>query len=218
MTKIILDLFGGTGAWGKPYAATGYTVHNITLPAYDVCRTMLFESRGEPTIIFQGLEAELKIKSADVYGVLAAPPCTEFSHAKTCRGCTPDFTGGLRNVRAALDIIWFCMQNWPKSLTFWALENPYARLRYFLGEPPLVFSPWEYGDGWSKKTAVWGYFKPPRKTHRQPPLNWNRGTQEDSVMPPLPADYVPPPGWSRRAARRSMTPPGFARAFFKANQ
>jgi len=56
--KIILDLCGGTGAWSKPYAEAGYDVRNITLPDYDV-RTY------EPP--------------DDVYGILAAPPCTIFS-------------------------------------------------------------------------------------------------------------------------------------------
>ena len=60
--KIILDLCGGTGAWSKPYQDAGYDVRIITLPDYDV-RLYI------PPI-------------DDVYGILAAPPCTEFSFAK----------------------------------------------------------------------------------------------------------------------------------------
>ena len=58
--KIILDLCGGTGAWSKLYKEAGYDVRNITLPDYDV-RTY------KPP--------------ENVYGILAAPPCVEFSLA-----------------------------------------------------------------------------------------------------------------------------------------
>jgi len=36
MSKIILDLCGGTGAWSKPYKEAGYDVRLITLPDYDI--------------------------------------------------------------------------------------------------------------------------------------------------------------------------------------
>lgn len=55
--KIILDLCGGTGSWSRPYKAAGYDVRVITLPEYDV-RTY--------------------VPPDNVYGILAAPPCTEF--------------------------------------------------------------------------------------------------------------------------------------------
>ncbi len=56
--KIILDLCGGTGAWSKPYKDAGYDVRLITLPEYDV-RTY--------------------IPPDNVYGILAAPPCTHLA-------------------------------------------------------------------------------------------------------------------------------------------
>ena len=56
--KIIFDLCGGTGAWSRPYAEAGYDVRVITLPDYDV-RTY------KPP--------------ENVYGILAAPPCTHLS-------------------------------------------------------------------------------------------------------------------------------------------
>ena len=56
--KIILDLCGGTGSWSRPYKEAGYDVRLITLPEHDV----------------------LTYEPPDgVYGILAAPPCTEFS-------------------------------------------------------------------------------------------------------------------------------------------
>jgi hypothetical protein len=32
MSKIIIDLCGGSGAWSKPYQEAGYSVDLITLP------------------------------------------------------------------------------------------------------------------------------------------------------------------------------------------
>ena len=36
MSKIILDLCGGTGEWSKPYREAGYDVRIITTPEFDV--------------------------------------------------------------------------------------------------------------------------------------------------------------------------------------
>lgn len=60
--KIILDLCGGTGSWSKPYFEAGYNVINITLPEHDV---------------------RDYIPPDNIYGILAAPPCTMFSLART---------------------------------------------------------------------------------------------------------------------------------------
>lgn len=56
--KVILDLCEGTGAWSQDYAAAGYDRRIITLPKFDV------RDYSPP---------------ANVYGILAAPPCTEFT-------------------------------------------------------------------------------------------------------------------------------------------
>ena len=65
MSKIILDLCGGTGSWSRPYKEAGYDVRVITLPGHDV---------------------RLYAPPGNVYGILAAPPCTEFSYAKHFHG------------------------------------------------------------------------------------------------------------------------------------
>lgn len=83
--KIILDLCGGSGAWSRPYKEAGYDVRLITLPDNDV-RT------------YQPPD--------NVYGILAAPPCTEFSIAKGRR--SRDFESGLEIVQACIRIIWTC--------------------------------------------------------------------------------------------------------------
>ena len=177
--KIILDLCGGTGAWSKPYAEAGYDVHNITLPDYDV-RTY------EPP--------------DNVYGILAAPPCTEFSLAKHNR--PRDFDGAMDIVKSCLNIIWKCH---PKFL---CLENPRGFLRQFLGKPPLTIWYWQFGDNLGKPTDLWGYYNPPKPIYTEPPgllQKWDKIKSIQSIQN------------MSRAQVRAKTPACFARAFFEAN-
>ena len=196
--KIILDLCGGTGSWSKPYKEANYDVRLITLPQGNV-------------LTYEPPE--------NVYGILAAPPCTEFSLAKN--GCkrSRNFKEALIVVEACLKIIWKCRLH--ETLKFWALENPVGFLRQFLGRPSFTFEQWQYGELKIKKTDVWGYFNEPTPILKKRP---------DSLMCLSPKKRYNARDWSRiapppeyaplnldRAALRAITPPGFAKAFFKAN-
>lgn len=197
MSKIILDLCGGTGAWSKPYKDAGYDVRLITLPEYDVFNYSPPQS--------------------GVYGILAAPPCTMFSLARTTAKTPRDFEKGMAVVKACLEIIWLCRSRGP--LKFWALENPMGYLRQFLGKPALTFNPSDYGDTYTKKTDIWGYFNEPKKKPRQLTAEEKAACKINArKLPDLPEDYVLPKGWNRTAAKRSMTSSYFAEAFFKANK
>ncbi len=184
--KIILDLCGGTGAWSKPYKDAGYRVVNITLPSNDV-RTY------KPP--------------KNVYGILAAPPCTEFSLAKTT-GKKRDLRVGMKIVDACLKIIWQCrIEN---KLAFWAIENPRCILRQFLGKPAFTFYQWEFGDLGLKPTDIWGYFKNPLKTKTERPKNMTKR---------YPCGSYNIIGWGKMSAEeKAITPQGFAKSFFKSNQ
>lgn len=156
----------------------------------------------------------------NVHGILAAPPCTHFSIARS-RAKTPrDLRGAMRVVEACLRIIWEC--SYSSSLQWWALENPRGILQKFLGRPALTFQPWEYGDPHYKITQIWGRFtvpeKPPVAPDQLAKIMQVKGTRWGDLLPPLPAGYVVPPGQDRVAARRAITPAGFARAFFEANR
>lgn len=214
MKKIILDLCGGTGSWSKPYKEAGYDVRVITIPQYDV-RTY------EPP--------------ENVHGILAAPPCTMFSDARTNAKTPRDLQGGWEIVEACLKIIrkyQFMTQSDQQKyppLAFWALENPwYGRLKWFLGHPPFIFSPWEFGDAYKKKTAIWGYFNFPIKivtdiTSVMTDEQIEKHKTNSQTLPKF--DYmkskdIHPEAFGKydRQARRSITPAGFANAFYKANK
>jgi len=147
--KIILDLCGGTGAWSRPYAEAGYDVRVITLPEYDV-------QTYEPP--------------ENVYGILAAPPCEQFSFVRLTPKIPRDLNKGMELVIACLNIIWQCQIKYKNQhqkkppLQFWALENPYCgSLKWFLGKPQFIFQPYEFGDNYKKITALWGDFNYPTR-------------------------------------------------------
>ncbi len=178
--KIILDLCGGTGAWSKPYVDAGYDVRLVTLPEQDV---------------------RLYCPPDNVYGILAAPPCTHFavSGARwwTSKGIEA-VLNGLSVVDACLRIIKIAE---PK---FWALENPVGRLTKYIGRWRWTFQPYEFGDPWTKRTCIWGEHNIPTKHVVE------LGDNADWV-------HKLPPG-PDRAKLRSVTPPGFAQAFFEENK
>lgn len=209
--KIILDLCGGTGAWSQPYKDAGYDVRVITRPNYDVTRWREYPEIMEP------LTAEKS--DSQIYGILAAPPCTMFSRARTTAKTPRDFRGAMKVVESCLKIIWEAQYNNAYSLKFWALENPAGHLQRFLGRPPLSFQPYDFGDNYSKKTFIWGFFNEPKKS----PITLS---QEEIVMsrrntrklPSIPESYTRDLKMKSVQIRRSITPAGFANAFFKANQ
>lgn len=183
---------------------------NVTLPEYDV---RMFHWDGP-----------------QVYGILAAPPCESFSNAR--RGhpvynqsmCRKD---GLDIVRACLRIIKEC------DPVFWCLENPATGdLERYLGTPVMTFQPYEYGDGWAKKTALWGKFNHPKKVYTAkdrpqaiPGLYVRPGRgypslafQHKSAVGVIP-QFEPFRSFVKTDYDlRSITPPSFAKAFFDANQ
>ncbi len=134
-----------------------------------------------------------------VWGVLCAPPCTHFSSAGAqywpAKGDAA-LAEGLAVVDACFRVIQICQPQW------WAMENPRGRLVDYLGKPALTFQPCDYGDPWTKFTCLWGRFAVPEKC----PVPPSMGSKMDMVS-----------GRKDRAAITSVTPPGFAACFFKAN-
>jgi len=195
-SRIILDLCGGTGAWSRPYVEAEYDVRNITLPNYNV---MWYSP------------------PRNVYGILAAPPCPEFSFARTKANKPRNLLGGMRIVIACLNIIWQCQFDLDKDtqkrspLKFWALENPNGMLKWFLGKPVFEFNPYDFGDDYKKKTHLWGWFNEPKKK----PIECTKPKFDRLTTKEIHGEFY---GKHDRTTRRAITPPGFAKAFFEANQ
>lgn len=149
--------------------------------------------------IAQGQDVRLLEHPGRVRGILAAPPCTHLS-ASGARWWQKKGKAALLDALSAVDaclrLVVACKPAW------WCLENPVGRLTHFLGPPAMTFTPCDYGDHYTKRTCLWGCFQKPTPD----PVLALEGSRMHRISPS-----------PQRAAERSMTPPGFARAFFEAN-
>ena len=175
---LIWDLCGGSGAWSQPYRDAGYCVE-----VYDLTN---------------GRDVRLLQRSpAGVWGILAAPSCTDFSYARNRYPATEaELLASLSVVDACIRIA-FAQRN---GLKWWALENPINLLRRYLGPPRLTFYQWQYGDAGHKPTGIWGDFTVPPMSPKPRTKPSTFGTKQANAEP-----------------RDAITPAGFARAFFEAN-
>jgi hypothetical protein len=92
------------------------------------------------------------------------------------------------------------------------MENPVGRLPKLLpdrlGKPVFYFNPCDFGDPYTKKTCLWGNFNEPVKNPVEPIRVCSQGSWIQTLG-----------GKSERTKElRSITPSGFARAFFEANR
>lgn len=161
-----------------------------------------------------------------VYGIIANPVCTEFS---TLKGFdhTGDIEKGMFLVNHCLRIMELCT---PK---FCVIENPYnGRLKEILGKPRFVYQPWQFGSPWTKKTALWGNFKIPKRLYS----HWHEVqkiealyTRPNREKPALAyfhksaVDLIPEMQWAKEHIKcdtdiRSMCSNGFAKQFYLYNQ
>ena len=141
-----------------------------------------------------------------VYGILAAPPCDHFSVSGAQYWKQKDEDGrtleAISIMDACMRIISVC------NPEFWALESPVGRMKYYIGDPVMWFDPSDYGDPYTKKTGLWGVFNLPDKKPVEPIRSCSQGSWLMQLG-----------GKSEKTKQlRSITPPGFASAFFKANQ
>jgi len=202
--KTLLSLYDHSGQWSAPFARAGWNVvqwdikhvadHFTThCDIFDACAEYIYQH------IFDNF--------GTVDGIIAAQPCTDFasSGARWWAGKDADGTTdvSVRMAYITLAIIELCKPN------FWTLENPIGRIHKLvkeLGKPAMYFNPCDFGDPYTKKTALYGTFNTNLvKTPVEP--------TEGSKMWRL---YG---GKSERTKElRSVTPEGFANAFCDANK
>ena len=189
--KIILSLCDYSGAWSRPYQEAGYDVVQIDLAL--------------------GQDVRLLEYPGQLHGILAAPPCTDLARSGAVwwkKKGDPALLNALAVADACLRFVAMCKPAW------WCLENPEGRLRKYYGPPAFTFDPADYNDladgdeSYNKKTLLWGRFTAPLPlfTGSIPQLakntNWVNSFPESKD----------------RAMLRSVTPTGFARAFFMVNK
>ena len=187
MNKTIVSLFDYSGNWPSFYKRAGYNVIQVDIK--------------------HDLDI-LELKASDfpdnVCGVLAAPPCTDFAGSGAQYWKIKDQDGrtdaSLALVDKTLEIISWTNPKW------WALENPVGRLQKLRPQlgTPWYFQPHWFGDAYTKKTGLWGTF--------------NRDLPRCDVEPD-PNSWIMKLGGKSECTKelRSMTPMGFAEAFYLAN-
>ena len=180
-----------------------------------------FRARGHDAWSCDLLETEIPGQHivGDVLGVIgdgwdlmiAHPPCTHLAVSGARWWAAKDSDGrtaaAVELVRAALRFVAGI-----GGPSVWALENPTGRLARLvpeIGRPRLSFDPCDYGDAYTKRTHLWGRFNAdlPRS-----PVEPERVCSQGSWVQRLGGKS------ERTKVLRSTTPPGFARAFWRANQ
>lgn len=102
--KIILSLCDYTGNWSRPYEEAGYTISRIDLKHGQDVRFLTFPAQ-------------------QIYGILAAPPCTVFANSGNAWKRTD------AEMLAALSIVDACLRLVAMTNPhFWVLENPVGTL------------------------------------------------------------------------------------------
>jgi hypothetical protein len=135
--------------------------------------------------------------------VFAFPPCTNLAVS----GARWFQDKGLEALHESLGLVIRCKRICEESGAPWMLENPVGTLSSYWRKPDYTFQPWQYGDLYYKKTCLWtgGGFVMPEA--------WNV-TAPDGTRPAI---HQMPPS-KDRGDKRSVTPAGFARAVFEANE
>lgn len=200
--KIIISLFDFSGNWSLPYREAGYEIIQI-------------DSKLGTDIFDFNYKA---IPVSKVHGILAAPPCTDFSKAGAVFWKNKDRSGqtakSIRLVMKALEIIHYF------NPTFWALENPPGRLERLIRELTIKrlmsYQPYEFGAPYSKKTILYGNFNPFLVQSFVSPLVKTAKSQMsiDNYQIHHCGNTVPR---NKRSEFRSITPVEFAKAFYQAN-
>ncbi len=138
MPRTLLSLFDHSGVWSAPFRAAGWTVVQVDIKdGGDVRR----------------LDAEALLREhGAIDGLLAAPPCTDFTRSGAAHWKAKDRDG---RTAASVELVEATMRLVRAlSPAFWALENPVGRLARMVpavGQWGLIFDPCDYA-GWTSPT------------------------------------------------------------------
>lgn len=212
--RVVLSLFDRTGEWSKPWEEAGYQVYR-----FDIQDDWFYEEEDPETgEVVQKRAGDVMNFSAaffndmfgafegnDVHAVLAACPCTDFAVSGARHFAAKDADGQTVASVALVNMTQAAIEFFKPAV--WALENPVGRIEKLTGLPPwrVSFDPNHFGDPYTKKTLLWGRFNGDMPIAPVEPT-------EGSKM------HTQYGGKSERTKNaRSVTPEGFAYAFFMAN-
>lgn len=241
--NLCISLCDYSGNWAKPWSDNNYTTvlvdtkHPPGLTAEHGSTSRLLYGG---TVRDFAASAILMHLLADVQDavILAAPPCTDFSVSGAHTWAAKDEDG---RTEASVAIVRDCLR--VVALVkprVWALENPIGRTQRLvpeLGDAICTIQPFQFADredksaysmdteigkflrgmwsaepkyweAYTKKTKLWGSFTTPVINHDIEPIRY---CHQGSWLQLLGGKS------ERTKTLRSMTPTGFARAFYYAN-
>ena len=202
MKSLLISLFDYTGNASRPYRENGWDVIRVDIKlGIDI---MTFNS---------------DITGYDRVGIIAMIPCTDYAISGARHFKEKDTDGRTEQSQRIVERTRIIINDIDKSgrLQFWQIENPMSRihkLNPWMGKPALKFNPCDYAgydpipdnSRYNKATWLWGGFNIPEKKRMEP-------------------IYTENPGWKtlggkseRTKELRSITPLGFAYAFYDANK
>lgn len=227
--RLIISIYDYTGEWARPYIEAGYPV-------------LLWDLKHEGDIVKNWGTLIANIESAIEagyfpYGLLAAPPCTDFAvsgakhfakkDASTERCGDNDIADNSVDLHVLLVECILELMNQVEQLTghrfaFWVMENPVGRIERLCPSivpfRKILFNPCDFGDPYTKKTILWGEFNSNLQRTPVDPV-YVEYTKKDGSKTKFAPQFGRTGGKSDKTkAIRSATPPGFARAFFNANR
>lgn len=196
----VLSLFDFTGNWSNPFSEVADVVQ------IDI-------KHGQDLMTWDYKNAGLK----NVVGILAAVPCTDFSVAGAQYWGEKDKDGrtekSIALCRRTLEIVEYFN---PK---FWVIENPVGRIEKCVpelrGKCLLEFQPYEFGDGYTKRTRLWGHFNPMLFRNFVKPVKQKMTKTGSGACSTYSIELF---YGKKGKAIRDITPPGFAKAFFEAQK
>ena len=197
---IVLSMCDRTGVMVEPWLEAGYECWIVDQqhPA-GVHRDGLLVRVGADLTRWLPPRVEYRI-------VFGFPPCTHLAVS----GARWFQDKGLPGLAAAIEVVEAVRDRCEWSGAPWMIENPVGTLSTYWRKPdhrfdPCDFGGWVDGDAYTKKTCLWT-----GNGFRFPPLR--------RVEPVLGSYMHTLPPSDDRGDLRSVTPRGFARAVFEANE
>jgi hypothetical protein len=209
--KILLSFFDYTGNWSRPFTEN----KQWQVKTFDIKRGQNILDFNPGEFMSEYLHSKNKYTIPEI-GLLFAMPCTDYALSGSRHFKLKDIDGrtaqSQKLVAKMKEIIdWFEQSG---CLKFYSIENPMTRihtLNPWLGKVKFKFNPCDFAgygfenDRYNKATWLFGSFKNPIKKRIEP-------FEKDN------------PGWKKLGGKsertkelRSITPLGFAYAFYEAN-
>lgn len=136
----VLDLFCGLGGFSQAFAESDRW--RVT--------TVDIEARFDPDVQADVFDLRPSDFEAEFDVVVGSPPCPEFSPAQNLNGEHEPAGDAIALAYHTLGLI--------KGLkpSYWFVENPFGRLRSYIGQPEVTVTYCQYGKERMKPTDLWG--------------------------------------------------------------